>query len=533
MSPIHEQKTVLKGVFILTIGAILTKILSAVYRIPFQNMVGDVGFYIYQQVYPFYGLALVMTTNGFPVIISKIYAEKKGNDAKRLLLISFFFLFGLGVVSFILMYLGAGWLAVTMNDAHLAILFRVISIIFLILPFTAVLRGYFQGEGDMLPTAVSQVGEQLMRVATIIGLSALFINEGYSLYIVGSGATLGSITGGILAVVLLLVYFKKRKKTRHLSIVRLIRTIRLNEAIDISKTLALQGFAVCISGMLLIFIQLADSINLYTLLVSSGIDALEAKQLKGIYDRGQPLIQLGTVLATSMSLSLVPLISSEKVKRDKQVLLEKIQTALKISLMVGAAGAIGLIAIMRPTNIMLFENSNGTNVLAIIALVIFFSSVIITMSSILQGLGASIYPAVIILLGFALKVVANIPLVLKYGTVGAAISSVVSMMFIFVFLSLKLKKTVQARLLPKGFRQSIVLATIIMGSSLLAYVRLTDFLFTGSRVLATIQAITGVVIGGSLYLFIVFRSGLFKETELSLLPFGDKLTLLLPNKSGR
>lgn len=533
MSPLHEQKTVLKGVFILTIGAILTKILSAVYRIPFQNMVGDVGFYIYQQVYPFYGLALVMTTSGFPVIISKLYAEKKGTDAKRLLLISFFFLFGLGLVSFITMYFGADWLASHMNDANLAILFRVISIIFLILPFTAMLRGYFQGEGDMLPTAVSQVGEQLMRVTTILGLSAMFMSEGFSLYVVGSGATFGSITGGILAVVLLLFYFKKKKRSRNLSITRLMKTIRLKEVIEISKTLMLQGFAVCISGMLLIFIQLGDSINLYTLLVSSGIDELEAKQLKGIYDRGQPLIQLGTVLATSMSLSLVPLISSEKVKRDKKILLEKVQTALKISIMVGAAGAIGLIAIMKPTNMMLFENTNGTNVLAIIALVIFFSSVIITTSSILQGLGSTVFPAVIILMGFAIKCIVNIPLVLKFGTIGAAISSVVAMMFIFVILGLKLKKTIEARLLPKGFKQSIGLAAVIMGSSLLAYVRLTDFLFSGMRVLATIQALTGVIIGGCLYLFIVFRSGVFKEAELSLLPFGDKLMALLPNKSRR
>ncbi|WP_318506374.1 oligosaccharide flippase family protein [Bacillus sp. T3] len=91
MRPEQGQKELLKGVFILTIGAILTKILSAMYRIPFQNMVGDVGFYIYQQVYPFYGLALVLTTNGFPVIISKLYAEKKGMEAKKLLIITFFF----------------------------------------------------------------------------------------------------------------------------------------------------------------------------------------------------------------------------------------------------------------------------------------------------------------------------------------------------------------------------------------------------------------------------------------------------------
>jgi O-antigen/teichoic acid export membrane protein len=359
------------------------------------------------------------------------------------------------------------------------------------------------------------------------------MSEGYSLYMVGSGAAFGSITGGLVAGILLSFFFIKKKKTVNLSFSHVIEAISIKKSVDIIKTLTIQGFAICLSGMLLIFIQLADSINLYSLLVTSGIDELDAKQLKGIYDRGQPLIQLGTILATSMSLSLVPLISSGKVRKNKDMLMSQIQTALKISIMVGAGGAIGLLCIMRPTNVMLFENNEGSNVLAIIALLIFFSSVIITISSILQGLGFSILPASFILLGFVFKVLLNIPLVQKFGTLGAAISSVLAMMFILILLSIKLKKIVQHRLLPKGFVESIGLATVIMGSSLLAYVRGTEYLFSHGRLLATFQSLSAVLLGGSLYLFIVFRSGVFKEEELSILPFGDKLMVLLPNKSRR
>ncbi|MGJ7923176.1 putative polysaccharide biosynthesis protein [Neobacillus sp. LXY-4] len=532
MGPRHEQKEVLKGVFILTIGAIITKILSAVYRIPFQNMVGDVGFYIYQQVYPFYGLALVLTTSGFPVIISKLYAEKKGNAAKRLLVISFFFLFTVGLLAFIGMYVGSDWLAEKMNDPNLAILFRAISVIFLILPFTSVLRGYFQGEGDMLPTAVSQVAEQFVRVLTILGLSALFMSKGYSLYLVGGGAAFGSVTGGIVAGLLLAFFYRRRKASAKLSIDKIILSISVKEVFEVVKTLTFQGFAICIAGMLLIFIQLADSINLYTLLVSSGMDSLAAKQLKGIYDRGQPLIQLGTILATSMSLSLVPLISSEKMKKNKASLIDNIQTALKISIMVGVGGAVGLLFIIEPTNIMLFENSQGSNVLAIISLLIFFSSVIITISSILQGLGISILPAAIILAGFLIKLIFNIPLVLEFGTLGAALASVVSMLIILVLLSVKLKRTVKQRLLPQGFIITISLATMGMGSSLLAYLKITEILFSGSRLFAAFQSLTAVIIGGFVYLLIVLRSGVFTEKELSLLPFGSKLMALLPKNRG-
>jgi O-antigen/teichoic acid export membrane protein len=537
MMPRQNQKNILKGVFILTIGAIITKILSAVYRIPFQNMVGDVGFYIYQQVYPFYGLALVLATSGFPVIISKLYAEKKEQDdldgANRLLIISFLFLLSIGALLFAGMYIGASLLASMMNDPKLAILFRVISIIFIILPFTSVMRGYFQGNNEMLPTAVSQVGEQLIRVTTILFLSALFLSKGYSLYIVGGGAAFGSITGGLVSGLILAYYFSKQNRGVGLSSFRILQSIKMAEAYSITKVLFFQGFAVCITGMLLVFIQLADSLNLYTLLVSSGMDEFSAKELKGVYDRGQPLIQLGTILATSMSLTLVPLISSGKLKNRITDLGENIQTALKISIMVGAGGSIGLLCIMEPTNVMLFENNSGSDVLGIISLLILFSSVIITISSILQGLGVSILPAAVILLGFSVKWLLNIPLVHKFGTIGAAVSSALAMVIILILLSIKLKRIVKMRLLPSGFITIIGFAVVLMGSSLLVYIKVTDLLLPSGRWLAAAQSISALTLGLAIYLVVVLKSGAFKGEELSLLPFGSKLMALLPNKNRR
>src|SRR3954449_6735107 len=96
----NQEKNILTGTLILTFAALLIKVLSAFYRIPFQNIVGDVGFYIYQQVYPFYGLAMVLATTGFPVVISKLYAEQRENNdqekTRRLLFVAFIILQLLG-----------------------------------------------------------------------------------------------------------------------------------------------------------------------------------------------------------------------------------------------------------------------------------------------------------------------------------------------------------------------------------------------------------------------------------------------------
>ena len=62
----------IKGGLILTFSSFIVKLLSAIYKVPFQNLTGDAGFYVYQQVYPLYGLAVAFTLQGLPPFISKV-----------------------------------------------------------------------------------------------------------------------------------------------------------------------------------------------------------------------------------------------------------------------------------------------------------------------------------------------------------------------------------------------------------------------------------------------------------------------------
>jgi PST family polysaccharide transporter len=157
--------------------------------------------------------------------------------------------------------------------------------------------------------------------------------------------------------------------------------------------------------MLIIFIQMVDALNLYSLLVSNGVEKETAKSLKGIFDRGQPLVQLGTVVATSLSLSLVPLISSERLKKKPEFLHHKIKLAMRISIVVGIGATAGLWTIIRPTNMMLFENGSGSSILGVLSIVIFLNTIISTMVAIMQGLGNLVFPAAVIVISLPLKYV--------------------------------------------------------------------------------------------------------------------------------
>lgn len=535
----NQSKELFKGIFILTIAALLTKILSAFYRIPFQNIVGDVGFYIYQQAYPFYGLAVVLATTGFPVIISKLYAEykEKGDveEGQRFLVQSFFILQIIGTILFVILYSGSNKIAGVMNDPSLAVLLKVVSVVFLTFPLIAVLRGYFQGKGNMLPTAVSQVAEQTVRVGTILLLAFLFTRAGYSKYLIGAGAMFGSITGAVVSASLLFVYlwmhWKKRKRVSNLMIKDIFYDLRKT-----ALALSVQGLAICITGALLIFIQLADSLNLYYLLTVNGLEEETAKALKGVYDRGQPLIQLGTVVATSISLTLVPLITLKKMNQDSEFILHKIRLAVKINIVVGLAATTGLWAIIKPTNIMLFKNSLGSDVLGILTIVIILNSLLAVIIAIMQGIGLMMFPALVIFLCLPVKYLLNIVLIQGYGTSGAAVATIITMCLAIIVLRVRLLKALPHKLVDLSFIKSVVIATVFMFIALKVYINVSgglyDF-FPEIRLAAAIQALSAVMFGGFIYLVLILRQSVFNISELMLLPFGSKLLLFLPKHKGR
>ena len=177
----------MKGAAILSATTLIVKILSAVYRIPFQNMVGDVGFYVFQQVYPIYGLAVTLALSGLPIFISRVVAEQSSSEAQigtikrlfRILLMGSIIIFGT-------LEIGAPGMANAMGDERLAPIIRITSWLFLLVPFLATSRGYYQGRLEMRPTANSQLVEQVVRVSLILIGAYVATSQNWSVYKMGS-----------------------------------------------------------------------------------------------------------------------------------------------------------------------------------------------------------------------------------------------------------------------------------------------------------------------------------------------------------
>jgi O-antigen/teichoic acid export membrane protein len=521
---VQQKKTnvlMLQGAFILTIAALITKILSAVYRVPFQNIVGDVGFYIYQQVYPFYGVAIILATSGFPVMISKIISEHSHNNDQeheyKVLSISFFFLIGTAFLFFILLFFGSTALAQYMGDQHLSVLLKVISLSFLTLPFVSLLRGYFQSKHDMRPFALSQVVEQFIRVVSILIVSYLFTQNGYNLYLTGAGAIFGSLLGNMTALFVLLIFWKKN------SLKNPFRSIpfTFHEAGVILKRLLVYSATICFSSLLLIWIQMVDSFSLYSLLTESGMREVRAKEIKGIYDRGQPLLQLGTIVATSIALSIVPAIAQAKEKI--QFVQEKVALAYKICFALGVPATLGIVAIIGPLNMVLFTDLKGTDVLSIYCLSILLSSIAITTAAILQGVDDAELPVISIIAGILMKWGLNHTLIPLLGTMGAAISTVFAY-GVVALLNISFIQRSHYRFREYKSMMIIFTAAFFMFGCVKAFMFIFDiFVQVTNRWTSMIEVLLSVIIGVFVYVIIIIKSKAFQNKELLALPFYQKV----------
>lgn len=509
----------------------MIKLLSAVYRVPYQNIVGDVGFYIYQQVYPFYAFVLVLSTYGFPVIISKLLAETKEEKTYTHTEIVFTSWISLSIISiamFSILFFGAGFLANMMNDPMLTKSIKMISFSFLLLPFISIIKGIFQSDGEMMPTAVAQVAEQAVRVGFILVFSIVFYYYHLSLYEVAEWAFIGSVLGSAISGLILLIFYHRMKKKQLITIDSLNMRKSL---IPLSRQIIGQGIIFGISSLILVFIQFMDALVLYPLLTDSGMDITDAKQWKGVYDRGQPLLQLGTTATIALSLTIVPLISKFKQQQEMQLVRKYTELSYRLSIMLGMGATVGLFWIIEPVNIMLFTDAKGSEALGVLSLSILFCSFLMTGMFVLQSLGYSMIAIGIIMIGLLVKFVLMIFLVPQASIMGAAFSTTVAFIVMACILFVYMRRIFKKPIIENRTFTLTLLASLCMSIILFVERELFDMLsayFANNRLFTACEVLIAVFSGALVYLCVIVRMGLFTFEELTLLPFGSKMAKFLP-----
>ncbi|WP_245838810.1 putative polysaccharide biosynthesis protein [Marininema halotolerans] len=533
------KQSLLKGAAILGIAAFITKLLSAVYKIPYQNITGNEGLFVYQQVYPLYSTLLTLATAGVPIAISKLVSERlaEGDEwgAQRIFRISSLLLSSSGIFFFFLVFFGAPWIATWMGSEQLLTRpIQAVSFALLVVPLMSVIRGFFQGVQNMIPTAVSQVVEQLVRVFTILILAWWMMKVGAGVVWAGAGAVFGAFTGAVAGLIVLLFYWRpirREWKRRDSNRVASTPSTSLGSTKKMIHTLFVLAVPVCLGALVMPLFSLVDSFTVTNLLTAAGWKTSAAVEAKGIYDRGQPLIQFASFFATALSLSIVPAVAEARAKGDQRGVIERSVLAMRLTLLFGLPASLGLAVVAGPTNIMLFRDDAGTSALAILAFTTLFSTLGLTSSGILQGLGQVMLPARNLLIGVGVKLFLNAWWVPTMDIEGAAWATVVGYAVATLLNIAALRGPIGPLFRIKERGASILVATGLMGGLVWVVMTWIQAMIPSTfpmRGTMTVASLSGVSIGAIVYLLALFRFGGFTSLELERVPkIGPRLTRLL------
>ncbi|MFE5324454.1 oligosaccharide flippase family protein [Paenibacillus sp. NPDC056579] len=530
----------LKGAAVLGAAAVVSKLIGTMQKIPLQNIAGDNVFGIYNAVYPLYILILFLATAGFPLVVSKFVSEQAAagryGEARRVLKVSSAVLAVTGLMFFALLYFGADRIAELMGARQTSPAIRSVSFALLFVPLMSALRGYYQGYQNMIPTAVSQVVEQSVRVAVMFILLLFFVQRGYGPDTIAAGATFGSVAGAIAGLAVMLLFWSKERRRLGLEGhgSQQDQDAPRESSWSLVRRLLTYAIPICLGTIAMPILTLVDSFTVPRLLKIHGMDEAEALLRFGLYNHGLPLVQLVAMIASSMSAALVPSIAEAKWKGDLDALRSRTVMSLRLAWLIGLAASVGLAMLAEPINVMLFKSAEGSWAMSIIAYTALFSTLNIIASSVLQGFGAITAPALYLLAAAAAKVAGNIALVPRWGIDGAAAAAVAAYALAGLLALAHALRVGGVRPAPGRAVVKPMVAIGLMAAALLAVTHglpaLLGALGPGlpPRGVATAVALAGVGAGALVYALALVRLGVVTEAELLQVPqLGGKLLKLL------
>ena len=517
---------------ILAIAGIVSRIIGMLFRIPMLSIIGEDGMGVYSTAYSIYNILLMISAYSLPQAVSKLIssknAKKQYRNVRQIFWMSLFFGAVLGFAAAVVMTAGAEFFAakvMKMPEAIYAI--RSLAPTVFIMGVLGVMRGFFQGHGTMVPTAVSQILEQILHVAiSLLAGYALFQkgvaqdagNGNYFASAYGAqGATYGVLAGAAAALLFLIFVYMLFRRT-------LIARCRSNkdEVLDVPtetlKAIVLTAFPVLLSAALSNLGTLLDQ-TVYGQYVSS-----DYRAIWGVYSsKYTVLINVPIAIATAMSSSTMPTISAHVARGEQEEAREKANAAFRFILLIAVPASVGLGVLGKPCLDLLFRSTDNT---LAGQMMVYGSAAVLTYCfstlsvGVLQGNNNFWVPIWNTLKALAL----HLPLlafslwVLEWDIIGVVVNHVLLSLMICVLNLLSLRDRLNYRMEFKRIVPRVVLCSALMGTAAwFLYRFLHAHMGNTLSLLITIPAVIVV------YFVSILLTGAVTRAELENMPHGRKI----------
>lgn len=544
----RQQHPFLEGAAILVIATALSKIIGAVFKIPLNNIIGDLGFGYYSSAYdlfvPIYGISLT----GLPMVVSRMVAERVAEgrylSAKRVFKVSViaFTAFG-AVMTALMLLLIKPFLSLTdMTGATYYSLLAVAPAWFFCCVMSAY-TGYYEGYGNMYPTACSSVIEALSKLIFGYTFAYVAVKTSSNVAQAAASAIFGVTIGVFLATLFTFIYYKIKgdniKKTTN-------ETVEPNR--EILKSLAFLAVPIVLSSLVTNMTTFIDLITVkwqlgnlmngnfeeIKAMYSASIDEYNSTAHELLTAENMPTFLYGVRSKTNTVYNLVPSIVSvlgisalpslvhvwckEDHKQDE--VKNCINSVLKVTSIITFPAAIGMIAVAPNIMSLLYESHAsveiGAPLLRIYGVAAIFSGLSVPLVNMLQAVGKPYLPVRNMLIGAALKAALNIGLVAvpninvhgaAYGTLGCFLC-----IFVLNFYSLckitGVKPEVWGTLIKPLFAALICGAAALLCSTLLG--------------LGTLKTLLSIAVAAVIYFVLLFAFSVLKIEDVLKSPILNK-----------
>ncbi len=415
----NKQKSLIGGVSVLGIAGLICKVVGVLYRIPLAHLIDPMGMAIYHKVFPAYNLLLTISSAGIPVAISRMVShyvtkEQPGN-ARRIFRLALSMLCALGLVTTLLLMLFSRQVAAWQGTEEAAQGYLCIAPSLFCVCAMSAYRGYMQGQRRMMPTAVSQLIEQVGKVAIALPLAAVGMAKGGVIW-GAAGALLGS-TIGEAAALLYMIFQHRRAEKGAAALQRESEEMLHGKAI--MKRLVFISIPITLGACIVPLAGFIDSVMLTQLMEKSGMAREDALIRYGAYSGPVlTLINVPTALAMAMSTNLVPSIASGLARGDRAYVQSETAMGLRMATVIGFPCSIGMSLLAKPLLYLCYRGSYtgpqldvAAELLTVSSLTIVLFTMVQATSGILQGAGKQRIPMYTLLLGVALKIALNYTLV--------------------------------------------------------------------------------------------------------------------------
>ncbi|MCR5205121.1 MAG: polysaccharide biosynthesis protein [Lachnospiraceae bacterium] len=522
---------------ILAAAGLVTRFIGMLYRIPLERTVGREGMGYYSNAYEIYNIALLVSCYSVPVAVSKLVADKEGKgeyvNSSRYFRYSMIFSSSIGLVVSLIVFIFAPQIANAFEYPSSVVPLRVLAPTIFVFSFMGVLRGFFQGKRTMVPTAISQIIEQIFNAIVSVVAATYLVNAfkdtNEAAKYGAAGGTAGTLAGAFFGLVfLVIIFFVYRKQTAKSQPADL--TGCKDDSKTILKAIILTMLPIILSQTIYQISGIIDTYMFSNIMVKQkGYDESTRAIFWDAYsNRYKWMYNVPVAIASAFGVTIVPTLSAGYSRRDFDGIKTKIASAVKLNMLIAFPAAMGLGFLSQPILMLMFghaEDELGPQLLSLGCMAVIFFALSTLTNGVLQGINMMRKPVTHSFIALIIHIVA-VYVGLNVFEHGIQVMVICNMLYGFLVCAMNWI-TIRKRL---NYKQEIKRTFILPAICSLLMGILSEYEFeilysyTASYAVALLPAVVTAVI---IYIVLIIMTKTVTEEELLAMPKGRSIVKLL------